>query len=503
MRPVDEADFPSTGLIERWCRRVGEAGYRGTATAAHATLVDWLESELRDLGLAVRRDEFAVERWRPIPEGDLESAAQLSIDGLTVPVAGAVPYSRPSVVTGPIVHLGPDEPITPANATGRIVVRDFPKLPLTYDYLLDHALHRSPDTEELRGKIWDRPGLADSILHRDLLDAGVAGAAGVVIAFDLPREQVAGYHEPHKGTHYAVPAAFVGAGERDLLLASTGRECRLEVTAEVETATTANLHARLDGRTSERAVLITHTDGNTWVQENGIAAMLALATHLARRPERERSIDFVFTTAHLHISREGAARHAAALDGEYDDGEIAYVFPIEHLGVRELAPVASDDGTGHHLEFTGDDEVLLWSAGPSAAIRDAVRQAIEHRRLRRVVLLPGLGAPVPGQVPEIVSFGGLGTLFHMHLLPTTSVLTGPWSLWAPHFGADAIDIDLLRRHTLAIADVVATLDTVPRAAVAGEYPAMRRARADGAPVGMDPIPPEFADEHPKHPMEVS
>jgi hypothetical protein len=105
---------------------------------------------------------------------------------------------------------------------------------------------------------------------------------------------------------------------------------------------------------------------------------------------------------------------------------------------------------------------------------------------------PGFGAAVEGQVPRIVSFGGLGTYFHVHLVPTTSVITGPWSLWAPSFGADAIDISVLRQQVLAAGDVVRALDTVPREQIAGGYLADRQARAAGAPVGVEDEMPETA-----------
>ena len=53
------------------------------------------------------------------------------------------------------------------------------------------------------------------------------------------------------------------------------------------------------------------------------------------------------------------------------------------------------------------------------------------------------------------------TYFNVHLVPTTSIITGPWSLWAPAFGGDAIDVRRLRQQTLAAGNVVAALDRVP------------------------------------------
>jgi len=266
------------------------------------------------------------------------------------------------------------------------------------------------------------------------------------------------------------------------------------VQAQVGSATTRNLHATLPGQTDERIVLVTHTDGTTWVQENGIVALLALGQHLAGLPleQRHRTVELAFTTAHLHISREGAARYGATLDREYDEGTVAFVFPMEHLGARNLEPVERPDGPGCQLEFTQGSEPVLWAVGPSEAMQEAVVAAVQGRGLERVLVAPGFGAAVEGRVPRIVSFGGLGTHFHVNLVPTTSIITGPWSLWAPSFGADAVDVATLRQQVLAAGDVVRTLDRVPREAIAGGYLDDRAARAAGAPVGVEPEPPEIA-----------
>jgi hypothetical protein len=94
----------------------------------------------------------------------------------------------------------------------------------------------------------------------------------------------------------------------------------------------------------------------------------------------------------------------------------------------------------------------------------------------------------------VASFGGIGTHFHTHLIPTASVITGPWSLWAPGFGRDAIDVARLRRQTLAAGDVVVALDAIPRDVIAGGYLEDRRARAAGTPNALEVEPPEVAPD---------
>lgn len=71
-------------------------------------------------------------------------------------------------------------PITAENARGKVVLRDFPAL--------------------------DRGYLAEPLLDRDMVDAGKADAAGLVVAFRFPHEHVKGYWDPHLGTTTACRA---------------------------------------------------------------------------------------------------------------------------------------------------------------------------------------------------------------------------------------------------------------------------------------------------------
>ncbi len=247
------------------------------------------------------------------------------------------------------------------------------------------------------------------------------------------------------GTHYRVPAVFVGVDERDQLraLAASGDRVEITVQADVRPVTTRNVHATLPGQTDERIVLITHTDGNTWVQENGIAALLAIGQYVASLPieQRRRTVELTFTSAHLHISREGSHRYSAQLDREYEEGTIAFAFAIEHLGARDLNPVPRTDGPGREARVHRRRRAAALVRRPERGDAERGRRGdIRREPSSGCSSSPGFGAPVEGQVPQIVSFGGIGTPYHAHLVPTMSIITGPWSLWAPAFGADAIDI---------------------------------------------------------------
>ena len=114
--------------------------------------------------------------------------------------------------------------------------------------------------------------------------------------------------------------------------------------ADVRPVMTRNVHATLPGQTDERIVLITHTDGNTWVQENGTAARLAIAHYVASLPieQRRRTVELhVYLGPSAHLTR-GVAPLLAQLDREYEEGDDPFV-RHRASGSRDLNPVPRAD----------------------------------------------------------------------------------------------------------------------------------------------------------------
>jgi hypothetical protein len=93
------------------------------------------------------------------------------------------------------------------------------------------------------------------------------------------------------------------------------------------------------------------------------------------------------------------------------------------------------------------------------------------------------GADVEGDhVPAHCSFGGEGTPYNKHLVPTVGLIAAPQTLYDPPFGLEGIDFGLMRRQTLAASDLLLALGPMSRKDIAGNVPAMRRQRAAGATV---------------------
>ncbi len=500
---VEPRSFASAAELRKLVRHENSFGERFLAGSAHNRTIGWIEDELRAIdGVRVRSDRFRVWRWLPRskakdrPGLDLGRAGGLSVTGtdgrtLQVPVAGAVRWSQPTGRSGrsaPLVYLGPEADISAQNAGGKVVIRDFPATSLPYGALQGIGIYVTPDLAGATGN-YERPFLNE--VHQELLAASAAGAAGVVFAFGPPRVQVSGYGDPHTGTNYRVPALYVGGAEAARLkaLAARGGSARVVVHATLERATTRNVIATLPGRSSQRIIMGTNTDGQSWVQEDGVSGLIAFARYYARLPMRcrPRTLQIAFASSHDAIVSDGMGRYSAPLDAEYDRGDIAFAFAVEHLGTREI--LAGADG---RLRFTGKGEPFLFAAGDSDVLRRTATAATKRRKLNRTAVLPGIGVPTAGQVPPVCSMGGLGNFFHRRLIPSLAMISGPWSLYAPAFRESAIDFGRMRSQLLAAGDAVLALDGLPRDRLAGDYLRMRELRAQGAPTCPPEVYPEFA-----------
>jgi hypothetical protein len=171
---------------------------------------------------------------------------------------------------------------------------------------------------------------------------------------------------------------------------------------------------------------------------------------------------------------------ATTINQTYETNNVSFVIAIEHLGARELLPVPAADGVGTTLNYTGKPETTLWSVGPVAAAIDLVAGVVKSRNLHGTLVGPGFPPADPTTVPLYQSFGGLGTYYNTALVPTMALIEGPWSLWAPYFGAYAIDYDTLRLQHMAIGDVVLGLMEYSKEQLSGNYTVYRQQRAQGA-----------------------
>ena len=131
---------------------------------------------------------------------------------------------------------------------------------------------------------------------------------------------------------------------------------------------------------------------------------------------------------------------------------------------------------GHILKQSGRSEPSTMFAGESPTLISAIANSVISRDVRRTYLLRGSDVPAP-KIPVHNSFGGEGTEYQQHLLPTISLVTGPWTLYNPAFGMEAIDGELMRKQSLVFADLIGGLAGTSKEELAGGYTVYRGLRS--------------------------
>ena len=467
---VDPSAFASAAQLRSLNKVMADLGPRPTASREQLAYIDSIEATIGEIG------GFTLSAIPEQIDLQLDEPASVRLGAEELPASGAVPYARPTGdagVTGRLVHVPAGTAISAVDVTGAIVVRPAATGGVQHAIFgaVAYFLH-DPDLTIDPVATYERANFGYQARITDLKEAAAGGAAGLVLVHDFPRAQIAGQYAPYEGLRWEVPAAYVGADEGKRLVdaAAAGGGATLRTTASRSTAQTRSVIATLPGRSDERIVIQSHTDGMNAVWDNGPAAMLALASYFANLPLscRPRTLQFVFTTAHLHLSQSGAFCFASVLDKEYESGTVALVVAIEHLGAREFAAVPrSDGGPGRQLVATGQSELFITFSMESPVVVEALIERVVAHDLRRTFVLRGADAPRVGFPPHR-SFGGEGGPYREYLVPTAAGITGPWTLYNPSFSLDElVDFDLMRRQTLAFGDLVLSVDDVPREVLAG------------------------------------
>ena len=493
----DPGALPDAAALKEMNAFVAGLGVRPTGSHAHVRYIDWIRRRLKQIsGVTLTELDFPIDRWKARrTRVEMISGGQV----VRLPVADAIPYCAPTGpqgVTAPLVLVPTGQAITGAGAAGRIVVRPAPaggipqaafQLPI-----ISWGIYDPNNTIDPLG-IFYGDFIAYNDRVADLRNAAAAGAAGILFVKELPRSQLIDHYEPYEGTQWGVPGAFLGADEgkqiTDAIAAGAQPSARIITRARVKRVVTPSILATIQGQSAQRIVIDSHTDGTNAVEDNGPVAMLAMARYFAALPLacRPRTIQFAFSTAHFYqrvadpaVRDGGAEQLAQQLDRDYDQGTVSVVLALEHLGAIDYEQVARPDGVGLMLEPNGLRCIQFIGVTPSPALVAAVDGVVRGYDMQRTILLQG--SDVPGNtVPAHCSFGGEGTPYERHLLPTIGVIAAPQSLYDPAFGLEGIDFDVMHDELLGFTELVNRLGVMQQSDIDGDVPSERAQRAAGAP----------------------
>jgi hypothetical protein len=493
---ANPAALAGTAKLRAWNRALDNFGVRTTGSPNHVRYIDWLERQLDSIrGVNVHSLGYRFHRWLP------RSASLRVTIGRQVVIrpAGPVPYSKPSAANGPsapLVYLPTDTDITAANSAGKLVVRDLAggSLPNAAFNAVAWSIFDPGHTLDPNG-VYKRDWLNPQPTE-DMEAAGRAGAAGVLFVHEFPRSQIRGHYRPYEGIHWKVPGLHLGVDEGEQLKRAVANgsagPARIALAAKTtRRAPTRTLVAKLAGPGRRRVVVETHSDGVNALWDNGSVPILAIARYFADLPRKCRPgpMEFVLTTAHLYQRLDGHSHgagdelYARKLDKAYDHGTVKLVLALEHLGAYQWDAVPRGGGLpGLTLRRTSQSEPSTTFVTDSPFLVGTLERAIERRKVDRSLLLKGTALPDDSHVPPYCSFGGEGTPYMRHLIPTVGFIAAPWTLFDAGYGLEQIDFGLLRRQTLQFTDFLLELRGVSQAKIAGEYTRYRKERRAGKPM---------------------
>jgi hypothetical protein len=470
----------STSQLQTWVQEIDQfdGGYRPTGSAAHEGYIALLASELTALGVSdVHTEPYSFTKWTP-------SAWSLTLlDGASagpIALSGYVPYSGttgPAGVTSGMVYVPastiPLDPTALAGAlqdpdawnqtlatelegalaslgvAGKIAVFDVPRVSVTLSTLTGpQVLVNDPGGTLPPDATVTRTDLSAMLIVPGMLAALAAeGALGGVGILDDPAEAAQGEYAPFFGVVTPnLPAVYVdgttGATLTNALTASGPLlAANLVMSATLSEVTSENLVGYLPGDSTEEILLSSHTDGTNSMEDNGPAAILALASCLPPS-QRPRTVRIVLSGGHFVGSR-GLQTYAAEHVADLTANALA-VIEIEHLGAREWTEVSPGV-----MGLTGLPEVQILTTWPNQPLVDA-------------------GKAFAAQFPRSVVGGPpvLGEGHNFGIVPLVQFISMPEYLLVGHLPAitsQFIDFDLMQRQVSAFAAMEAALAVAPAA----------------------------------------
>jgi hypothetical protein len=419
---VRTAAFAATRMsdAEKWTHAMAALGPRITCGEAHRKWITYLASRLSEMGLNAARYPVPVRYWEATA-WSLE-ATDHSGNVTSIPVANYVPYAGETSAQGisaQLVDLGPGAAAdyTDKNVAGKIALVDksFPGNRSAKDYIGPLIASYPPDLDVGRLSLVGRPASGGgNNISALLATAKENGASAAVVVLDLPPEAAARQFTPHQQREISFPALNldrVQGAKLRALMAAGPVSARLVLQAKRDDGAMADyLVAKLPGNGKYKGAvcLLTHTDGQNAIEENGGPAMLAIAKHFCGVPaaQRDRDIYLIFSACHMKNGSENTDPAAFLKMQPAIAKDIAVIFTIEHLGGKEWR--VSQDKAGYAA--TGERDMWILGMSDNQTLKSISLDELKKRNFTKLlVTLPprnlyGEGTYTKNDYPSIAAF---------------------------------------------------------------------------------------------------
>jgi len=254
---------------------------------------------------------------------------------------------------------------------------------------------------------FQRPWIDGFLAVLDLYKA--AGAAGVVLVLDASQANTVGQYINFHAEANDIPTLIVNrdTGRKLKYLARRRPKATLRLQATVTPQVqTDSLVAILPGATEENIILNTHSDGQNFAEENGVAACLAIARHYAMIPQNQRPRTLVFSLITGHMMGGMPETQGFVVNNPDLISKATAAFTLEHFGCQGW----KDGWFGYRS--TGKAELGALYHSMTKIVRPAV-DAMKATKISRCALIRtrslffGIGQPLEDAgIPSLAFIAG-------------------------------------------------------------------------------------------------
>ncbi|KAH8653782.1 hypothetical protein BX600DRAFT_516021 [Xylariales sp. PMI_506] len=277
------------------------AGFKSrlTGSDSHNKFLDYLEGELKKLGLRIHTDHFTFDYNAP------PTSLSLIVNDEPISPSGYVPYSGNTDndgITGRLVKVAvPISSTVSPNWTA--AVGNIAWLDLYNGVYNGSLLYPVWAGSQIWGQVSGVPATNAGV--RNLIEAAAAGVRGVIYNWmNVTSMNALGQYGPFKNNYQGIPAVYVVNKTMEQVQAQIDSPCTIISTGQRQrNRQTRTIYTIIEGTDlkNESIILSTHTDGANAVEENGYIGLLAKARELATSKPRRTTI-LVFVTGHLHTA---------------------------------------------------------------------------------------------------------------------------------------------------------------------------------------------------------
>ena len=380
----------------RGVEKMNSFGPRYTGSSAHNLFIDFLKSEIRDMGFEIHSDPFYFKRWQA-------NKASLKILGENlqeVSVSSVHPYSGITPKGGINAELCRIKNMADfARVKGKIAVIEISNIDFIPSTLAFSKRSSYPENALMEPN-YEGPVITTFVkfIYGMLAKAGKAKAA-VFIWKNLNDDCVNGQYLPFILEYQNLPILWVNETEGKKLIqaAKQKKRANLVLDAELEeNAYTESFYCIKKGKSNGESVIVnTHTDGPNCIEENGPIAILELMRAL-KDIELERTHIFVFTTGHFRLpsfrdistgsfqsASKWMAMHRDLWDGKHGHLKCVANLTPEHLGCKEWRTVEDE------YVYTGKPDLELVYTGNKTMDKLYIDTVKEERKNVRTMTLRG------------------------------------------------------------------------------------------------------------------